>query len=99
MKHIKKETLGTYGLFFVALFWGLGFPALKVVSDSIPTFYLIGLRFFMAAVLLCIIFFRRLKEINKTLIRSAFILSIFLFPNNFFASTIKCCTFSEKRVY
>lgn len=79
MKHIKKETLGTYGLFFVALFWGLGFPALKVVSDSIPTFYLIGLRFFMAAVLLCIIFFRRLKEINKTLIRSAFILSIFLF--------------------
>ncbi|MDD3168867.1 MAG: DMT family transporter [Eubacteriales bacterium] len=79
MKHIKKETLGTYGLIFVALFWGLGFPALKVVSDTIPTFYLIGLRFFMAAVLLCILFFRRLKEINKALISSAFLLSIFLF--------------------
>lgn len=79
MKHIKKETLGTYGLILVALFWGLGFPALKVVSDSIPTFYLIGLRFFMAAVLLCIIFFRRVKEINKALFRSAFLLSIFLF--------------------
>lgn len=79
MKHFRKETLSTYGLVMVALFWGLGFPALKVVSDTIPTFYLIGLRFFIAAALLCVIFFKRLKEINKALIRSAFILSIFLF--------------------
>lgn len=79
MKNLRKETLGTYGLVTVALFWGLGFPALKVVSESIPTFYLIGLRFFFAAALLCIIFFKRLKEVNKALIRSAFILSIFLF--------------------
>lgn len=86
MKHVKKETLSTYGLIFVALFWGLGFPALKVVSDSIPTFYLIGLRFFMAAVLLCIIFFRRLKKINKALMSSAFILSIFLFACYFCAT-------------
>lgn len=79
MTQIKKETLGTYGLIFVALVWGLGFPALKVVSATIPTFYLIGLRFFIAFVLLGIIFFRRLKEMNKALIRSAFILSIFLY--------------------
>lgn len=79
MTQIKKETLGTYGLIFVALIWGLGFPALKVVSATIPTFYLIGLRFFIAFVLLGIIFFRRLKEMNKALIRSAFILSIFLY--------------------
>lgn len=79
MKNLSKETLGTYGLILVALFWGLGFPALKVVSDIIPTFYLIGLRFFIAAALLGIIFFKRMKEINKALVRSAFILSIFLF--------------------
>lgn len=79
MKNLNKETLGTYGLILVALFWGLGFPALKVVSDIIPTFYLIGLRFFIAAALLFIIFFKRMKEINKALVRSAFILSIFLF--------------------
>jgi drug/metabolite transporter (DMT)-like permease len=47
MEHIKKETLGTYGLVLVSLFWGLGFPALKVVSESIPTFYLIAIRFFI----------------------------------------------------
>lgn len=86
MKHIKKETLATYGLILVALFWGLGFPALKIVSGSIPTFYLIGLRFGMAAFLLGIIFFRKLKEINKALIRSAFILSIFLFLTYAFAT-------------
>jgi len=61
MEHIKKETLGTYGLILVALFWGLGFPALKVVSDSIPTFYLIGLRFFIAALVLCAFFLKLLK--------------------------------------
>jgi drug/metabolite transporter (DMT)-like permease len=86
MKHISKEILGTYGIVFVALVWGLGFPAVKVVSGSIPTFYLIGLRFLIASVLLCIIFFRRLKEINKTLIRSAFILSIILFLTYGFAT-------------
>ena len=79
MSHIKKETLSTYGLIFVSLVWGLGFPALKVTSESIPTFYLIGLRFFMAAMFLFLFFFRRLKEMNKALIRSAFILSIFLY--------------------
>lgn len=86
MKHIKKETLGAYGIIVVALFWGLGFPALKVISYSIPTFYLIGLRFFIAFVLLCIIFYKRLKKINKALIRSAFILSIFLFFTYAFAT-------------
>ncbi len=79
MSHIKKETLSTYGLVFVSLVWGLGFPALKVTSESIPTFYLIGLRFFMASAILFLFFFRKLKEMNKALIRSAFILSIFLF--------------------
>ena len=79
MEHIKKETLSTYGLILVSLFWGLGFPALKVVSESIPTFYLIGIRFFTAALLLCIFFFKNLRKINKALIRSAFLLSIFLY--------------------
>lgn len=86
MKHLRKETLGAYGLVIVALFWGLGFPSLKVVSGSIPTFYLIGLRFFIAAVLLCIIFIKKLKEINKALVRSAFTLSVFLFLTYIFAT-------------
>ena len=86
MNHMKKETLATYGLVLVSLFWGLGFPALKVVSDSLPTFYLIGLRFFIAALLLCVIFFKKLKEINKALIRSAFLLSLLLFLTYTFAT-------------
>ncbi|HVI42920.1 MAG TPA: DMT family transporter, partial [Anaerovoracaceae bacterium] len=86
MKHLSKEILGTYGLVIVALFWGLGFPAVKVVSGSLPTFYLIGLRFLIASILLSIIFFRRLKEINKALVRSAFILSIILFFTYGFAT-------------
>jgi drug/metabolite transporter (DMT)-like permease len=79
MKKIKNETLGTYGLIFVSLVWGLGFPALKVVSESIPTFYLIGLRFLAASAFLVIVFGRKLRSVNKPLIRSAFILSVFLY--------------------
>jgi len=79
MKSMKKETLATYALILVAIFWGLGFPALKVVSYSIPTFYLIGLRFLMATALLIIIFFKKLKQLDKTLIKLGFVLSIFLF--------------------
>ena len=86
MKQIKKEMLATYGLVFVALFWGLGFPALKVVSGTIPTFYLIALRFLIASSLLGLIFIKKLRKINKALIRSAFILSIILFLTYAFAT-------------
>lgn len=86
MKHIKKEILATYGLVIVALLWGIGFPALKVISGSIPAFYLIGLRFLIASVLLAILFHKKFKKINKELIRSAFILSLFLFLTFIFAT-------------
>lgn len=79
MKSMKKETLATYGLVIVAVFWGLGFPALKVVSYSIPTFYLISMRFLIATALLAVVFHKKLKHLDKTLIKLGFVLSIFLF--------------------
>lgn len=65
-------------MIFVSLIWGLGFPALKVVSD-IPSFGIISIRFCVATLLLLIVFIGRLRNLDKKLIRNGFILSIFLF--------------------
>ncbi len=86
MKKISKEYLGLYGLVMVAVFWGLGFPALKVVTASIPTFYLIGFRFLIASVFLVIFFHKKLMKISRSLLRSGFILSVLLFLTYIFAT-------------
>ncbi len=82
----RKEYLSVAGLIFVGLVWGLGFPALKVMSEAMPTFYIIALRFFIASVLLSLFFFKRFSSINIKLLKSALILSFFLFFTYVFAT-------------
>ena len=61
LKALKKESLGIIGLIMVTLFWGFGFPALKIVGEYFPTFYMIGFRFGIAAFTMVLLFHRKLK--------------------------------------
>ncbi|MCQ2551020.1 MAG: DMT family transporter [Clostridia bacterium] len=56
------------GLFVVAMFWGLGFPALKFCED-VPTFFIMSFRFVVAAILVSLIFHKKLKEISWDIIK------------------------------
>ncbi len=83
---IKKENLGIIGLIIVTIFWGFGFPALKIVGEYFPTFYMIGFRFGIAAITLSILFYKKLRLIDKKLVKNGLILSLFLFLTYIFAT-------------
>ena len=89
--HIKnqKHFFYTVGLIFVALMWGLGFPFLKLVSSHLTTFYIVAIRFSVATVVLCLLFYKKLKLLDRPTIKSGFILSILLFLVYIFSNTLR----------
>ena len=74
-----KTLFADISLVFVALFWGLGFVAMKDALDTFPTFWLLTLRFGSAALLMGMFFRRRLVAITKEDIRAGAIIGVFLF--------------------
>lgn len=76
-----KKYLGEIGLMFVAIIWGGGFVGTKLAIDGgLLPLQILTLRFFLASVVLAIIFFRVLKEkINKESIKAGIFLGTFLF--------------------
>ena len=73
----KKELLGAAGIFIAALLWGVSYPATKIVEDQ-PTFFILPVRFLVAAAVLAVVFHRNLARINLKVIKQAFMLSFFI---------------------
>ncbi len=73
----KKELLGAAGIFLAALLWGVSYPATKIVEAQ-PTFFILPVRFLVAAAVLGIVFHRNLARINLKVIKQAFLLSFFI---------------------
>lgn len=76
-----KKHIGEIGLLLVAIIWGSGFVAMSFTLDQHFTpLQIITLRFFIAAVLINVIFFKKIKEnISKEAIKAGCILGVFLF--------------------
>ena len=66
-------------LVMATVIWGSSFIIMKNAVDQIPTPYLLGIRFSVAAVLLAIIFARRLKQINIEYIRQSAVIGLCLY--------------------
>jgi drug/metabolite transporter (DMT)-like permease len=66
-------------LLLVTIFWGAGFPITKFALQTIPPFYHIGLRFLIAAVLLSVIFYRKMSKVNKSILKPAATMAVLLF--------------------
>ena len=73
----KKELLGAAGIFLAALLWGVSYPATKIVEDQ-PTFFILPVRFLIAAAVLAVVFHRNLARINLKVVKQAFLLSFFI---------------------
>lgn len=73
----RKELLGAAGIFLAALLWGVSYPATKIVEAQ-PTFFILPVRFLVAAAVLGIVFHRNLARINLKVIKQAFLLSFFI---------------------
>jgi drug/metabolite transporter (DMT)-like permease len=76
---MKNSLKADLALLLVTIFWGAGFPATKIALQTMTPYYHIGFRFAIAGVLLAILFHRKLKELNKDLIKPALVLSTLLF--------------------
>lgn len=91
----NREILSVLGLILASLFWGISFPAMKMV-DGLPSFYILSIRFTVAAVILVLVFFRHFRNFNRNILKYAFCLSIFLFLMYFLATVgIKYTTSSR----
>lgn len=70
----KKEYLSVLGLLLAALLWGVSYPLTKVV-EGCPTFYIVSIRFLVAAAALALIFHRHFRNFHKEILKYAFLLS------------------------
>lgn len=66
-------------LFGAALIWGSSFLIMKNSVDNIEPHFLLGIRFTIGCLLLCLIFHRRLKELNRAYFIRGGLLGLFLF--------------------
>lgn len=75
MKGIQAEIY----LLGIVIIWGATFAIVKGILDQIMPFTFLAYRFFWAAFILGLIFWKRLKNIDKIILRKGFLIGIFLF--------------------
>jgi len=76
---MKKSLRADLILLLVTIFWGAGFPATKIALQTMTPYYHISFRFAIASILLAILFHKKLRKLNKNLVKPALILSSLLF--------------------
>nr|HPM00071.1 DMT family transporter [Bacillota bacterium] len=76
---MKKSLKADLALILVTIFWGAGFPATKIALQTMTPYYHIGIRFAVASLLLSLLFYKKLRNLNNSLIKPALILSSLLF--------------------
>lgn len=83
MKQFDKNNLelsfASTKLVLVTIFWGIGFPCMKLVSEELTTFSQIGCRFLVATIVLMIMFYKKIHLLNMSALKNGALLSIFLF--------------------
>lgn len=97
---MKKENLSKLLLFLVAMIWGSGFPATKIILDSgIRPFEFLGIRFFITAIVMfCIMKIKKI-EIEKIERKLGLIAGLILFSAFAFQTVGLVYTTSSKNAF
>jgi drug/metabolite transporter (DMT)-like permease len=74
----KKNKIGDLAILAAAIIWGSSFIIMKDTLSSVPTFYLLAIRFIPASVILALIGIRELRRINLTYIKYGVISGLLL---------------------
>ena len=74
----RPATLGKLLILLATIIWGSSFVVLKNTLDTIPTEFLLGFRFFLAAVLLSAVFYQMWREFNLSDLRRGLLLGLLL---------------------
>lgn len=76
---MKKAVVSNLALFSAALIWGSSFVVLHSAIDVLPVHFALAIRFTVGTVLLSLIFYKRLKKIDKSYLISGGIIGVILF--------------------
>ena len=79
MFKLSKEYIADLLLLSVTIFWGSTFIIVKKAIEEMPTFAFLSIRFWIASILLILMFFPKLKNIDRKLLRDGAILGVVLF--------------------
>ncbi len=79
MKDSMKSNLAKAALLFTTIIWGGSFVVLKNAVNTMPSFYVLGVRSAIAVVILSIVFWKRFKKINRSYIREGGVMGTLLF--------------------
>lgn len=74
----KLNLLGQFLLFLATLAWGSSFLILKNTIEEVPGIFVVGIRFFSASILLGLIFFKRIKNLDRETVKSGIVLGLII---------------------
>lgn len=74
-----QELISDISLLLIAVIWGSTFIIIKQTIENIPTFAFLSIRFGVASLLLLILCFKRIRNINSELLKDGTKLGIILF--------------------
>lgn len=74
-----RNYAGEIGLLLVAIIWGTGFVASAVSLESLTPYQVMAIRFFIAALLMSVIFMKHFRSLKRSTVGAGIILGIFLF--------------------
>ncbi|MVB11938.1 EamA-like transporter family protein [Caprobacter fermentans] len=72
----NRSVAAELGIVLVTMIWGSSFVVVKNATDTVPAATMIVLRFSIAAVFLCLFFFKKLKQINLFYIKWGFVIGL-----------------------
>lgn len=75
----KKTIYADISLIICTIIWGTGFVATKVALKYVTPFYMMAIRFGVSSILMSMIFWKRIKTIEKRDIKAGVIIGVFLF--------------------
>lgn len=78
VKEMKKY-IGEIGLTVTAIIWGSGFVMSALALDYYTPYQILAVRFTIGALLLALVFHKRLRQVNKPLLWQGTVLGILLF--------------------
>ena len=78
-KNTNKRLLGKVLLLIVAILWGSSLTVVKVAQDTFRPNMILAIRFTVSALILALIFWKKLKTMTKHDIKNGLLIGVFLF--------------------
>ena len=79
MNDTLKRILPKFALFSAALIWGSSFFIVKNTVDIFPTNFLLAIRFTIGCLLLCVLFPKKLTQLNRPCLWQGIVLGLLIF--------------------